>query len=181
MAAMSLSGGASTGRRSVDAELALVPMIDLLVCCITFLLLTAVWSHMQRLPAESQVGGRDMTHCDGCSSRKLSVEMSGDDAFRLVWRQDRAIVSETIVPKVAVLVERHGQSVVTYPALSAAVDREWRANGRYGDGDRPRDVAVFHAPDRMSFGEMTAVMDAVYGVSRKGQFAGPAFALTLAQ
>ena len=66
------SGG---GRRSVDAELALVPMIDLLVCCITFLLLTAAWSLMHRMPASSQVGGPPAP-CASCTdtARKLSVK-----------------------------------------------------------------------------------------------------------
>ena len=107
--------------------------------------------------------------------------MSQRDDFKLVWREGTAVVSETMVPRAPVLVERHGQQFVTYPALSAAIEREWRAYGRFGDGDRQRDIAILRAPDRVTFGEMTAVMDAVYGVSRKGQYAGPAFALVLAQ
>lgn len=178
MAAMTFGGGGG-GRRAVDAELALVPMIDLLVCCITFLLLTAAWSLMHRLPAESSVGGNDRVHCEDCEKRKLSVEMSQQDDFKLVWREGSAVVSEVRVPRQPVMVERHGQQFVTYPALAAAIDREWRANGRFGDHDRQRDIAVLRAPDRVTFGEMTAVMDAVYGVSRKGRHGGPAFALVL--
>lgn len=181
MAAMSFGGGGGGGRRSVDAELALVPMIDLLVCCITFLLLTAAWSLMHRLPAESQLGGNSHGHCDGCTKKKLSVEMSQQDDFKLVWREGSAVVSELRVPRTPVIVEKHGQKTVTYPALAAAIEREWRANGRFGDNDRQQDIAVLRASDRVTFGEMTAVMDAVYGVSRKGQYAGPAFALVLAE
>ncbi|MBW2732078.1 MAG: biopolymer transporter ExbD [Deltaproteobacteria bacterium] len=39
----------SGARRPLDAELNLVPFIDLLVCCICFLLITAVWSQMARV------------------------------------------------------------------------------------------------------------------------------------
>lgn len=35
---------ASTGRRPQDASINLIPMIDLLVACIAFLLVTAVWA-----------------------------------------------------------------------------------------------------------------------------------------
>jgi len=34
------------GRKSVDAALNLVPFIDLLSCCISFLLITAVWTQL---------------------------------------------------------------------------------------------------------------------------------------
>jgi hypothetical protein len=178
MATMNVGGGGGSGRRAVDSELALVPMIDLLVCCITFLLLTAAWSLMHRLPAESHFGGSN-TPCDCDPPHRLSVEMQENGPFRLVWRQGAAVLSTTEVPRVPVMVEQHGQLVTTYPALRAAVEKEWRANGRFGDGDRSKDLAVLKTPDRTSFGEMTAVMDAVYGVSRKGPHAGPAFALQL--
>ena len=35
--------------RRCDHEVNMVPMIDLMVCCISFLLITAVWSHMARV------------------------------------------------------------------------------------------------------------------------------------
>lgn len=37
------SGGGGGGKKSVDAQINMVPMIDLLVSCIAFLLMTAVW------------------------------------------------------------------------------------------------------------------------------------------
>lgn len=39
-------------KKAVDAELNLVPFIDLLVCCICFLLITAVWTKVAQLRAE---------------------------------------------------------------------------------------------------------------------------------
>jgi biopolymer transport protein ExbD len=179
MATMNVGGGGGSGRRAVDSELALVPMIDLLVCCITFLLLTAAWSLMHRLPADAPLGNRD-NPCD-CDAppQRLTVEMQEDGPFRLIWKQGNAVLSTTEVPRVPVVVERHGQQVTTYPGLRDAVEKDWRAKGRYGEADAHRDVAILKTPDRTSFGEMTAVMDAVYGVSRKGQYAGPAFALLL--
>jgi biopolymer transport protein ExbD len=37
------------GRRALDATLNLVPFIDLLSCCIAFLLITAVWTTLARI------------------------------------------------------------------------------------------------------------------------------------
>lgn len=180
MSTMNLPGGGGSGRRSVDAELMLVPMIDLLVCCITFLLLTATWSQMKRLPAEAQLaGGRD-----GCGDHEpsphLSVEMRAGEPFHLVWRQGRALLSEATVPRAPVMVQLHGRELVTYPGLAAALQREWDAGGTHRDADRRRDVAIVHAPDRERFGELTAVMDAVSGVSRGGTGSAPAFDVVLA-
>lgn len=44
-------GGAHGGKRPVDAEIPLVPFIDLLLCCVMFLLVTAVWSQLSALEA----------------------------------------------------------------------------------------------------------------------------------
>lgn len=54
-------------KRPLDAELNLVPFIDLLVCCICFLLITAVWTQMARV--DVHVGAEKGKH-------KPSIEMS---------------------------------------------------------------------------------------------------------
>lgn len=38
------------GRKSLDAAINLVPFIDLLSCCLSFLLITAVWSQLASVP-----------------------------------------------------------------------------------------------------------------------------------
>ena len=42
-------GGGHGGKKSVDSEIPLVPFIDLLLCCVMFLLVTAVWNRLARL------------------------------------------------------------------------------------------------------------------------------------
>ncbi len=44
-------GPAKGGRKALDAELNLVPFIDLLVCCVCFLLITAVWTQIAQIKA----------------------------------------------------------------------------------------------------------------------------------
>jgi len=45
---------ATGGKKPLDAELNLIPFIDLLVCCICFLLITAVWIQMSRITASQR-------------------------------------------------------------------------------------------------------------------------------
>ena len=53
--AMPEQGGGKKGKKSLDAVINVVPAIDLLSCCITFLLYTAVWTQISRLQV-SQFG-----------------------------------------------------------------------------------------------------------------------------
>jgi len=43
------------GKRALDFELNLVPFIDLLSCCISFLLITAAWSQLARIETNQKV------------------------------------------------------------------------------------------------------------------------------
>ncbi len=52
MASLAGAPVAARGRRALDATLNLVPFIDLLSCCIAFLLITAVWTTLARVDAE---------------------------------------------------------------------------------------------------------------------------------
>jgi biopolymer transport protein ExbD len=51
-------GGGHGGKKSVDSDIPLVPFIDLLLCCVMFLLVTAVWNRLARLDANQQVPGQ---------------------------------------------------------------------------------------------------------------------------
>ena len=64
MGVFGASGGGG-GRREVDAELNLIPFIDLLSTLILFLLLTAVWVQISQMSAFSQAGGETkVSHSD---------------------------------------------------------------------------------------------------------------------
>jgi biopolymer transport protein ExbD len=45
MASISVGGGHG-GKKAVDADIPLIPFIDLLLCCVMFLLVTAVWNRL---------------------------------------------------------------------------------------------------------------------------------------
>src|SRR5256885_8005757 len=56
MAGASPHPAAHGGKKALDAELNLVPFIDLLSCCISFLLITAVWTQIAGLQVSSSGG-----------------------------------------------------------------------------------------------------------------------------
>lgn len=58
MGGISAGGGGHGGKKSVDSDIPLVPFIDLLLCCVMFLLVTAVWNRLARLDANQQVPGQ---------------------------------------------------------------------------------------------------------------------------
>lgn len=52
---VSIQGGGGGRTRTLDANLNLVPFIDLLCVCITFLLLTAVWNQIARMQVDQAI------------------------------------------------------------------------------------------------------------------------------
>jgi biopolymer transport protein TolR len=50
-------GGKGRKKKALDAVINVVPAIDLLSCCIAFLLFTAVWTQISRLQAQSGGAG----------------------------------------------------------------------------------------------------------------------------
>lgn len=57
MGGIDVGGGGHGNRKSVDAEVSLMPTIDLLLCCVMFLLVTAVWSRMGQLEVDQHAAG----------------------------------------------------------------------------------------------------------------------------
>src|SRR5438477_11368248 len=55
---VNVESGDKTGKKSVNADLNLVPYIDLLTCMVAFLLITAVWSQLARLEAHQKGQGQ---------------------------------------------------------------------------------------------------------------------------
>ena len=58
MGGISVGGGGHGGKKALDSEVPLIPFIDLLLCCIMFLLVTAVWNQLARLNANQQQPGQ---------------------------------------------------------------------------------------------------------------------------
>ena len=182
MGGVNVGSVSNGGRRKLDAEINMVPMIDLLMVTISFLLITAAWVQSARVDASANVPGPDGTRAcvDGPGSpckpeARLHVETTDPSKFLLVWKEGPTVVSATEVPRQPsrVAYGSEGRTAVTYPALAARIAEEWRAAGVHRDPtDRRFDHAVIHAPNDMPYGEIVAVMDAVSRPQRSVLTAG---------
>ena len=75
--AVAVDSGGRGRRRSLDAMINVVPAIDLLSCCITFLLVTAVWTQIARLQVAQYGNGTPAAAQKGAVSLTLRVGPEG--------------------------------------------------------------------------------------------------------
>ncbi len=70
------SGGGGGGKKSVDAPINMVPMIDLLISCIAFLLMTAVWTQIGAVQASQPRGAPAPDQPQDTPQDQLKVQIS---------------------------------------------------------------------------------------------------------
>jgi biopolymer transport protein ExbD len=133
-------------RRSVDSEINMVPMIDLLMVTVSFLLITAVWAHSRRLegtakvPGPAQIAPRTEDHA------RVHVEVPpGDEPLRLTLRRGATVLASQTVPRYDVA------------DLAHRIDGLRRAQGCEDDPN----VVVMHVENALRYRDMVAVMDAI--------------------
>ncbi len=85
---VAVESGGKSGKKSVNADLNLVPYIDLLTCMVAFLLITAVWSQLARLEAHQKGQGQAGEDTPPEKVVKLVVVVNGE-GFNLVADQDQ--------------------------------------------------------------------------------------------
>jgi biopolymer transport protein ExbD len=175
-------------RRSLDSEINMIPMIDLLMVTISFLLITAVWSHMSRLDADAQVPGPPVAvpPPPAAPAKQLNIEMRSKEKFVLVWKEGGAVIGSSEVPRHDVVAMEGPVRVVRFPDLAAKISSEWAVQGAHrGASDRQFDQAVLHTDNDTPYGAIVGVMDAISEVHRPIDIGSklesvPAFHLTFA-
>jgi biopolymer transport protein ExbD len=74
--AMPEQGGGKKKKKSLDAVINVVPAIDLLSCCIAFLLYTAVWTQISRLQVQQLGTGAPETTSPEQLQKTLAVTLA---------------------------------------------------------------------------------------------------------
>jgi biopolymer transport protein ExbD len=167
MAGLDIHVGKGARRRSLDSDINMIPMIDLMLVTISFLLITAVWSHMARVDADAQVPG---PHGEAPSpaEKQLHVEMRAPDKFVLLWKLGPTTLEAIDVPRRDVASDERGGPVVRFPDLAARIESEWKAKGQHANPmDRRSDQAVLHTDNETSFGCIVGVIDAIRHAKRE--------------
>jgi len=189
MGGVDLGTGGGGKRKSVDSEINMIPMIDLLMVTISFLLITAVWTHMARINADAQVPGPprpDVEQAKIEPEEQLHVEMRAEDKFVLVWKQGSTTVDSIDVPRKDVIQQQGPVEVVRFPDLAEKVESEWKAKGQHSNPtDRKLDQAILHTDNKTEFKYIIGVIDAIYQIHRDMQLGPktekvPAFNITFA-
>jgi biopolymer transport protein ExbD len=166
MGGIDTPGDSGGRRRSLDSEINMIPMIDLLMVTISFLLITAVWTHMSRVNADAAVPGqREVPSTPPpAPETQLHVMMQSPEKFVLAWRQGNATVDSFELPRTEAAAERPG---VRYPELAARIAREWRTRGQHTNpADAAFDRAVLHTDNTTPFRDIVAVIDAISAAPR---------------
>jgi biopolymer transport protein ExbD len=132
----SIEPGNRGGKRSLTADLNLVPYIDLLTCMVAFLLITAVWTQLAQLKTSQRGKGGDVD--DTAPMAKIAVVVS-QDGINLVVNHESEIVPD-----------KNGQP--DWAALSTLLKK---AKSQFPDKD---DVQIA-SEDGVLFARLTDVMD----------------------
>jgi biopolymer transport protein TolR len=85
---VSVSTGGKSGKKELNAELNLVPYIDLLTCMVAFLLITAVWTQLARLNASQKGQGQAGEETPPTQPVNIVVVVN-QEGFNLVISQDQ--------------------------------------------------------------------------------------------
>jgi biopolymer transport protein ExbD len=125
------------GKRSLNANLNLVPYIDLLTCMVAFLLITAVWTQLAQLKIAQKGKGGDVDVPPPTTKIAVLVQ-SGD--VNVVVNQDRDVVPD-----------KNGS-----PDWGLIADLLKKAKLHFPDKE---DVEIASA-DNVMFDRLTGVMDA---------------------
>ena len=91
---VSLAPTGKGGKKSLDAELNLIPFIDLLIVNICFLLITAVWVQMSRIKVTQKGKGSaaDKTEETPPELRVKVVVLVGDDGYTITAGGERMVI-----------------------------------------------------------------------------------------
>ena len=83
--AVSIDGGGGDRKKPLDADLNLVPYIDLLTCMVAFLLITAVWTQLARLKVDQRGSGPG----EGDPPPDKIAVVVHDDGFNVIVGNDQ--------------------------------------------------------------------------------------------
>ena len=71
-------GGEAGGKKSVDSPIPLIPFIDLLLCCVMFLLVTAVWNQLASHDVSQQLPGQTTSDAIWEPEVRLVLQVTSD-------------------------------------------------------------------------------------------------------
>lgn len=150
---MAISGGAvpSGGKRSLDAEINLVPFIDLLSMCICFLLITAVWIQVGSVQVKQSRGTEAAAAAE---TLDLAIKFSSPTELELTAQKGSKVVKRAVVKAASpeMLAKEVGKSLGMWISSYGATS----GSALFGS-------AMLTPNQGVSYGNLVQVMDALRG------------------
>jgi biopolymer transport protein ExbD len=143
-------GGGKRKKKALDATINVVPAIDLLSCCITFLLYTAVWTQIARLQVQQLGTGAPEPPAGEVQQTMLVTLAMGERGFNLSTTAGTSVDIPTL--------GRDADGKIRFD-LGGLADRLKRLKGDYPDA---ANITV-QAEDTVSYGDLVQVIDAAVG------------------
>lgn len=140
-------GGHGKKKKSLDANINVVPAIDLLSCCISFLLFTAVWTQISRLQVQQLGTGAPEPAQEQLQQKALAVTLAVGERGMALQVGDAAYDIPTL--------GRTAEGVVTQDLKSLAT-RLKAVKGEYPD----QASIIVTAEDTVPYGDLVHVIDA---------------------
>ncbi len=142
--------GGKKKKKSLDAVINVVPAIDLLSCCITFLLYTAVWTQISRLQVQQLGTGAPEPQVTEQQKTLLVTLAMGERGFSLSTSAGSSVDIPTL--------GRDAENRIRFD-LKALGERLKQLKGDYPDTS----AITVQAEDMVSYGDLVQVIDAAVG------------------
>lgn len=142
MASISTDGGHG-GKKSVDHEIPLIPFIDLLLCCVMFLLVTAVWNQLSTMEASLASPGPTIDRPPPGDETPLTVRVA----------HDGYVLTTELGDEVTIAKSGEGYDLVAFREHLSARRRL----------DPNQHLAIVTADDGVSYSNVIEAMDALTG------------------
>ncbi len=143
-------GGGKRKKKALDAVINVVPAIDLLSCCITFLLYTAVWTQISRLQVQQLGMGAPEPEQQQQQKTQIVTLTVGERGFSLATSGG----TNVDIPNLG----RAADGAVQYD-LKGLLDQLKRLKGDYPD----QSAITVSAEDTVPYGDLVQVIDACLG------------------
>ena len=145
---MGVSMPGAGGKRGLDFELNLVPFIDLLSCCISFLLITAAWNQLAHMDTNQKVDKKQKA-LDNEKKPTVNIQVEA-------WGYSLHLPDEEIIDKI----QQKGPQQYDREALQKKLQK-------FRDQRPGVTVAVISAKDIVPYREIATVMDVCLTVGLK--------------
>ena len=142
-------GGGKKKKKSLDAVINVVPAIDLLSCCITFLLYTAVWTQISRLQVMQLGTGAPEPTTEQKQTLLVTLAM-GERGFNLSTSSGNSVDIPTL--------GRDADGKIRFD-LKALGTQLKQLKGSYPDAA----AITVQAEDTISYGDLVQVIDSAIG------------------